>query len=220
MVPRILTISKSPLQVRTSIGRLSTCRRPWRLLLRLLWPLPWHFRLEARPTVAELERDGGMLQDSQQPGIMQLRRIPLFRMRDTPLRSLYRLYEDLCSAELIMMGYECDYFFFHNEHSWRLCQMPDPKEPDPITYAILASMVEALVDAFNWRLELGLRRDKSMDESEHRHTNFNREEAPSWTAAVPPLPETLHLDKVETGTLDASFLKRNIRAPKGYLYTV
>lgn len=119
-----------------------------------------------------------------------------------------------------MMCYECEYFFFHDEHSWRLRRIPDPKDPDPITYAILASMVEALVDAFNWRLEQGLRRNKSVDESKQRNTNFKREEAPIWTAAVNPLPATLHLDKLEQGTLDGPFLKRNIRAPIGYLYTV
>lgn len=127
--------------------------------------------------MAELERDE-QLQASLQPGIMQLRRIPLFRKRDTPLYSLYRLYEDLCSNDLVMMGYECEYFFFHNEQSWRLSQILDPQDAGPIRYAILASMVEALVDAFNWRLQLGLRRDKSMDESEQRTTNLRREERP------------------------------------------
>lgn len=220
MSPRIVVISASPLQLRTSINRLRTCPRPWRLLVRLLWPFPWHLQPTAWPTVAELQLNGPKIIGSQQEAIMQLRRIPLFRMRDTPLSSLCRLYEDLCSNDLIMMGYECDYFFFHNERHWKLSRIPDPKDPDPTRYAILASMVEALVDAFNWRLQLGLRRDKSMDESEQRTTNFDREEAPVWAAIVKPLPGTLHLDKIEQGSPDQFFLKRNIMTSMGYLYTV
>lgn len=119
-----------------------------------------------------------------------------------------------------MMGYECEYFFFHDEDSWRLCRLPDPKDPDPIVYAILASMVEALVDAFNWRLEQGLRRNKSIDESEQRTTSFKREEPPIWTSAILSLPKVLYLNRVEEGTLGRTFLKRNIRAPIGYLYTI
>ena len=119
-----------------------------------------------------------------------------------------------------MMGYECEYFFFHSEHSWRLSQIPDPQDPDPVRYAILASMVEALVDAFNWRLQLGLRRDKSIDESEQRTSNFKREEAPIWTAAVKSLLKTLDLNNLEQGNPNQFFLKRNIKAPMGYLYTV
>jgi hypothetical protein len=118
------------------------------------------------------------------------------------------------------MAYECEYFFFHGEKSWRLSGVPDPKDPDPARYAVLASMVEALVHAFNWRLELGLRRDKSVDLSEQRATNFVPEEAPAWVATVKPSPEPLHLAKSEDGTPSPYFSKRNIRAPTGYLYTV
>lgn len=220
MPPRILVVSKSPLQVRTSLTRLRTCPKPLKLLFRLLWPYPWHLQPQAPPTVADLERDGVKVLGSRQPGIMQLRRIPLFRIRDTSLSSLYRLYEDLCANDLIMMGYECEYFFFHNEHSWRLSEISDPSDPDPVRYAILASMVDALVDAFNWRLELGLRRDKSIDESDRRATNFKREEVPSWTAAVRALEETLDLNKFNQGAPNHFFLKRNIKAPMGYLFTV
>jgi hypothetical protein len=31
-------------------------------------------------------------------------------------------------------------------------------------------MVEALADAFNWRLELGIRRDGSRDKTENKHS--------------------------------------------------
>lgn len=81
-------------------------------------------------------------------------------------------------------------------------------------------MIDALVDAFNWRLELGLRRDKAMDESKERAINFKREEMPIWTAVFKSLTETLHLDKLDQGNPGHFFLKWNIKALMGYLYTV
>lgn len=51
----------------------------------------------------------------------------------------------------------------HPEPRWELACIPDPQDNDPIRHAILASMVEALVDAFNARLELGIRRDNTTD---------------------------------------------------------
>lgn len=220
MPPSIFVVSATPFQVRTSVHRLRACPKPWKLSWSLLWPFPWHWQPVVPPPAADFERQGAKLLGSRQPGIMQLRRIPLFRIRDTSLCSLYRLYEDLCSNDLIMMGYECEYFFFHKQHSWRLSQIPDPKDSDPIRCAILASMVEALVDAFNWRLELGLRRDGSGDESKERATNFKREGVPVWTATVKSLTETLDLNEFDQGNPNQYFLKRNIKAPMGYLYTV
>ncbi|KAL2366060.1 hypothetical protein RJZ56_000900 [Blastomyces dermatitidis] len=122
-----------------------------------------------------------------------------------------------------MMGYECEYFFSHREPHWSLACIPDPQDEDSIRYAILASMVEALVDAFNWRLEHGIRQDNTMDKSEQRRFNFSREDAPSWTSKIGPVakPLTFH----EAGSTDMTlerhfFIKRNIRVPNGYLYTV
>lgn len=61
--------------------------------------------------------------------------------------------------------------------------MPDPSDDDPVRYAILASLVEALVDAFNWKMQLGIRRgeDAALDKSVNRATDFSKEEPPSWT---------------------------------------
>lgn len=107
-------------------------------------------------SLTELQNTADQMLSSQQPDILQLYYIPLFQVRDTPLRSLYRLYEDLCSRNIIMMSYECDYYFFHAEARWQLSRIPDPMDPDPTRYALLASLAEALVSAFNWRLKLGL----------------------------------------------------------------
>lgn len=129
---------------------------------------------------------------SLQPNILQLHNIPLYRLRDTPVRSLYRLYEDLCSGNLIMMGYESDYFFYHTENSWQLSQVPDPRDTDPIRYAVLASLVEALVSAFNWKLEQGLRRDGTHNADGSRAV-VHLQTRPTWTAQAQPLPERLNL---------------------------
>ncbi|KAB8069237.1 hypothetical protein BDV29DRAFT_183170 [Aspergillus leporis] len=83
-------------------------------------------------------------------------------------------------------------------------------------------MVEALVDAFNWRLELGIRRNDTTDMSEQRSSNFVREEAPSWTSKVGALEKTLCFSEggYDSMTPESNFLKRNIEMPNGYLYTV
>ncbi|KMO99913.1 hypothetical protein CISG_05261 [Coccidioides immitis RMSCC 3703] len=96
---------------------------------------------------------------------------------------------------------------------------PIQKDNDRIRYAILASMAEALVNAFNWRLELGLRRGNSMDDSQLGE-NFLKEEPPPW-ALVGPLAEPLILTRSQTeSTLHEAFARRNIQASMGYLYTV
>lgn len=77
-------------------------------------------------------------------------------MHDTPLRSLYRLYECTCNRvpnEIMEEGV----YFFH----YQLKDIPEPRVPDPLRYAILASL--ALVEAFNFKIKLGLRRGVTHD---------------------------------------------------------
>ena len=47
----------------------------------------------------------------------------------------------------------------HLEPKWCLSNIPDPCNTDPLRYAMLASIVEGLVAAFNWRLSNGQRKD-------------------------------------------------------------
>jgi hypothetical protein len=221
---RKITKYYSPLQIRPSLLRIRQCPHPWSAFFLLVWPVPWVYSLPyPLPSVKDMENSPN-LWDERQSGIRKLHNIPIYRFRDTPLRSLYRLFEDLCTRDYIMMGYECEYFFFHSEARWSLVSIPDPQDADPIRYAIIASFLEALVDAFNWRLELGIRRDNTLDKSEHRGSNFVREEAPSWTSRVGALEERLDFIKIGPNGVDlteeSNFLKRNIRAPNGYLYTV
>ncbi|KAE8332269.1 hypothetical protein BDV39DRAFT_200417 [Aspergillus sergii] len=62
---------------------------------------------------------------------------------------------------------------------------------DPVRYAILASIAEELAKAFNWRLSLGMRRDKRKHiyrkTLEEVPPPYTREMVPLWTKRVPPL---------------------------------
>ncbi|PQE25290.1 hypothetical protein CJF32_00008581 [Rutstroemia sp. NJR-2017a WRK4] len=161
--------------------------------------------------------------NTKQHAVCLLYSMPLFYHRDTPLRSLYRLYEDICADYRIVITYECEYLFRRGSKRWLLSQIPDPKEPDLVRYAILASLVEALVDAFNWKLELGLRRgNMHPDQSEDRATNFVREVSPAWTKDVAGLEKHVSLinRKTEPSAIpDKNFLQRNIEASTGYMFT-
>ncbi|KAJ7667337.1 hypothetical protein B0H14DRAFT_2213434, partial [Mycena olivaceomarginata] len=90
---------------------------------------------------------------------------------------------------------------------WRLSEWPNPRDPDPDRYTMLATIVEELVRAFNWRLGTGWCRD--LDEERRPYsTRAQRlvrtpqppESVPSWTLAVPPAQQTLVLmsDEVKT----------------------
>ncbi|KJZ75415.1 hypothetical protein HIM_05111 [Hirsutella minnesotensis 3608] len=209
----------SRLKVRASFKRLLRCSRRRNLLLRLLWLSPRHLQVPVQLSVAELQRTADEMPSLRQPDILQLYHIPLYRLRDTPLRSLYRLYEDLCSKNIIMMSYECDYYFSHDEARWQLCRIPDPLDPDPVRYALLASFAEALVSSFNWRLKLGLRRDGTQVEGGGREEVL-LETAPQWASKVPSLSEKLDLRLHDKEDSNPIFLKRNIQASMGYLFCI
>ena len=103
--------------------------------------------------------------------------------------------------------------------------MPDPSDDDPARYAILASLVEAFVDAFNWKMQLGIRRgeDAARDRSVNRATNFSKEEPPSWTRNIGAIEKPLSLidrGKEPHANPEENFSKRNIEASVGYLYTI
>jgi hypothetical protein len=100
-----------------------------------------------------------------------------------------------------------------------LCSIPDPCDDDDERYAMLASLVESLVIAFNYRLSLGFRHDGALVEKS--------ENCPPWVSRVPALRDTLHL-KRQTGNdfgneeysitkATDPFSKRNIEANAGNL---
>jgi hypothetical protein len=155
------------------------------------------------------------------------RSIRIFACRDTPLRSLYRLFEFVCAQDDGDVMLEGQYFWYHP--TWRLCDIPDPCDPDLTRYAVLASLVETMVMAFNHKIDLGLRRrsepglSRAARKQAHQTEPRHYESGPSWTSRVPRLREQLVLmpRRCEDSVYcDSSFLKRNILAAVSQLRNV
>ncbi|RDL35156.1 Uncharacterized protein BP5553_07087 [Venustampulla echinocandica] len=229
----------TPLYLRDSIVRLRhDNRHPYFALLKLFiihlqmpsrnwsydYPLP-------EPLAPKDIADNEALFNRHHPDIFQLRYIPIWAIRDTPLRAIYRLYEVLMTREFVLLRLECEYMWRQLGRKWSLHSIPDPCDPDPVRYAMLASTVEELVRAFNWRLQHGQRRNgrnvrRSM---ENPWPKYDPEVTPSWTASVPPIQEEdlceLPSDMVQNGQLFLgdggceNFIRRNFDAPTRYLYT-
>ncbi|RAH67335.1 uncharacterized protein BO66DRAFT_329463, partial [Aspergillus aculeatinus CBS 121060] len=119
---------------------------------------------------------------------------------------------------------------------WKLQHIPDPKDPDPLRYAVIACIVEELHRAINWRLSLGLRRG---GEHVYRETDedpwppYVAEELREWARKVAPIdkdllrrsvpPEKLDTDGnlvLEENGLSPTFARRNIITNTGWLYTI
>lgn len=215
----------TPLQLRVTLRRLwRGSHHPLRLFFWLIQPFPWRFRVPRQLSPQEL-REFGNIRALRHDGILQLRCIPLFQRRDTALRSVYRIYEYLCSGEDFEVGYEVVYFFFHPE-KWRIEDIPDPQDDNQERYAILASLIEALVESFNWRYDLGLRRSRNRQDP--RPAN---EVAPEWTRKVGKLPEPLSFEPQVLDPWEAQlklfqkgetpFTRRNIHyLGNGYFYNI
>lgn len=154
----------------------------------------------------------------------QMHYIRLFRMRDTPPRSLYRLYEYTCNRvpnEIMEEGM----YFFHYQTGWRVKDIPDPRDPDPLRYTILACLAEALVEAFNFKIKLGLRRGITHDKPlliplfrEELEPPY--EEPPDWCTTVQPLEETLVIVPSLIKSPHIGFRQRNIIADVEQLWNI
>ncbi|OGM49924.1 hypothetical protein ABOM_001471 [Aspergillus bombycis] len=163
---------------------------PFLALLRLFLPLPaWHFCLPDPVPSNGILIDTSLFESRQPPAeLINLRSTPIWRARDTPLWSLYRIYEAMTARQYPAISSEVEYFWGQVRQSWAVCCIPDPGDRDLIRYAILASIAEELADAFNWRLGLGLRRDRT--KNIYRNTlndelpPFDPEIAPDWTKNV------------------------------------
>jgi hypothetical protein len=180
------------------------CRRPWTTAWRLIWPLfPWKRHYPPRLlSVAEIHADPKLVRDGNQLDHFHLRVIPLWQSRDTPLKTLYRIYEDACLGDDWWITSESTYFFGRKE--WKVEDIPDPQDPDPARYRTLATIAELLADAFNSRIGLGLLRHltprdlfrinsriESFPPMEERIAALER--PPPWVKHVPPLKQTVSL---------------------------
>lgn len=119
--------------------------------------------------------------------------------KDTPLRSLYRLYEYLVVDDVIWYRNELEYFW--DQHWWAVCDIPDPKDENLSRYAFLACIPRLLIQSFNRKIKMGQTRDMpaiiSPEEAEYYRTRPEStkvyEKMPDWANHVPPLLETLVL---------------------------
>ena len=109
--------------------------------------------------------------------------------------------------------------------------MPDPKDRDPVRYAVLACLVEAMADAIRFRKEKGIARKRPYGFDGNRNAPIESEcdQPPEWVKHVPAVSgECLNLvvgDEASTDFesllgLDPNFLKRNIKATLFYLCSI
>ncbi|PQE10089.1 hypothetical protein CJF31_00004008 [Rutstroemia sp. NJR-2017a BVV2] len=175
--------------------------------------------------------DNEALFDSHHPNIYNLRYVPIWTMRDNSLRAIYRIYEVLMTREFVLLRRECEYMWYRLGSKWLIHSIPDPCDPHPVRYAMLASIVEELARAFNWRLKHGQRRNRTIVERtmEIPWPDFEPEVVPDWTRDVPAIREDdlrdLPQHLVQNGRLVLgdggceNFLKRGFDATTRYLYT-
>jgi hypothetical protein len=194
---------------------------PYLFVLRLLWPFPtWDFRAVLPPPPRAIMADPEGVR-CRVRDLIYLRSMPLWRARDTPQRSFYRLYEAFCAADGHMITYETEYFWRRSSPRWAVANLPDPECTDPEQYAVMAALADVLVDSFTWRLELGLRRtDQPIVHRSADPLPFTPETRPSWTAKVPPLQEKLVIHPEEDVYFDSPLHRRNVYMATGWFYTV
>ncbi|KAK7042433.1 hypothetical protein R3P38DRAFT_2890448 [Favolaschia claudopus] len=191
------------------------------LLLRPTWK--WSLPIDAPLSVHTLQQNPGIVQQRRaELEMTRLRYTWTFCARDTPLRALYRLYECTVDYDANEMMLDSQYWF-HQQAHWRLVEVPDPEDPDPTRYAVIASLVEDLVDSFNYKIKLGLRRGITFerpwlikDFKDDPHPPF--ECAPLWTSRVGPL--TAHLALSRKCKPTPAFVRRNIKANMNQLRNI
>ena len=129
-----------------------------------------------------------------------------------------------------------DYFLFGGR--WFIKDIPDPRGKlgnDPLLCAIAASAAEQMVEVFNWRINLGVRRDLRRLKVRKPYWDKNlapcvMESAPEWCKDVGPAPVQTVVDRkdykntargmLESKTIDLSpsFKKRDLLADSQFMY--
>lgn len=112
---------------------------------------------------------------------------------DTPLFSLYRLYEHLILNDNVGLRNELEYFWYAK---WPVASIPDPQDPSKSRYAVLSAIPALLVESFNERINLGLPRKADSIVTSEELEQYQKEDkiletVPEWTKHVAPLEETL-----------------------------
>ena len=198
--------------LRWSLRRLKlVSEHPYRDFVQLLWPFPrrWPCTLPRPPRA--LFADPEVVEKYYYRYSHVQRQLPLWARRDTPQRAFFRLYEAIGAADDVMIGYATEYLFFRPEPEWALHRLPDPREmpgavapsstdsaqEDAERLAVMARLAVSLEEAFNWRLELGLRRDGTVVERSLDGTPapWEPEARPSWADEIPGIPEMMVLSR-------------------------
>lgn len=118
---------------------------------------------DPKPQIAEVDSSRNALPPAPQElirGRLEYEQ-PLLRRvvdegTDTPLATIYRIYEHLILDQHIEIRNEFEALWFKSD--WKICDITEPCDPDPERYAVLACIPALLCLAFNKRIELGLPR--------------------------------------------------------------
>lgn len=148
---------------------------------------------------------------------------------DTPLAALYRLYEYFVAGNHIGLRDEVEAFF--NQPTWAVADIPDPQDPDPERYAIMAVLPYYLVHAFNRLIQRGLPRGcpaiiTSVEEEEELRSRAEvLEKEPGWVTRVPKLEKALVIPSRDGSTPAedarcARFMALNIISEQPYVLFV
>jgi hypothetical protein len=125
-----------------------------------------------------------------------------------------------------------DHFLFGGK--WHIKDLPDPRKAlgnKPLLCAIAASTAEHMVELFNWRIGLGIRRDMkrlSVRKPDKNLTPCPMESVPGWCKDVGPAPVQTIVGRqrgkytakkmLELNNLSPSFKKRNLLAISQFMY--
>ncbi|KAF3100670.1 hypothetical protein TWF102_005052 [Orbilia oligospora] len=113
-----------------------------------------------------------------------------FRAQDSPLASIYRMYEFLVADVWKQISYQADYLWYS---LFPVERIPEPSDIlDVKTYACIASLVQTLVKAHNYKINLGIPRYKPKGTTTRQRSELPRvlEKAPEWAVSYPPLSDT------------------------------
>lgn len=142
-----------------------------------------------------------------------------FTPEDTPSASLYRMYEFLIADWTVQLRNELEYFCRERSY-WRVCDIPNPSDSDPLRYAVLGVITKLMCISFNRRIDLGLPRDAPAiieDFEELAARPRVHECPPPWALNVRPLEERVFIPDengaipvVEDSSTSAEFMEMNI----------
>lgn len=161
-------------------------------ILRFLWRRPQNHAnpVFPPPTPKELLAQPNAHRERL---FQRVHRTPKGKPEDTPLFSLYRLYEHLVLNDNVGLRNEIEYFWYAK---WPVASIPDPQDTCESRYAVLAAIPALLVESFNQRIALGLPRKADAIISREELEQYQKEEkifesVPEWTKQVARLEETL-----------------------------